>query len=106
MQYLRLLGVLRHTVHFGLQLLCSDWSLPIVLQGAGLPQIVCDFPFELCLRHDRIERWFGILALLRPEAITPVNFFNRSLMRYALCKGQRSLPMSLAQREWNHAHGK
>jgi len=88
MQYLRLIGVLRYTVHFGLQLLCTDWSLPMVLQGAGLPQIACDFPFDLRLRHYSIKCWLGIGALFRPDAITPVNFFNRPLITYTLCKRQ------------------
>jgi hypothetical protein len=38
--------------------------------------------------------------------MTPVNFLNRSLVSYALCKCQRSFRnCSLCEREWDHGDG-
>jgi hypothetical protein len=33
----------------------------------------------------------GVRTVLRPDAVAPVNFFNRSLIRYAFGKRERSL---------------
>jgi hypothetical protein len=111
-QYLGLLGVLRHAVHLGLQLRYSDRTLPVIFQHLRLVQIVCHFLFQLRLRHDRIERWLGIGSLFRPYPMTPVNFFNSSLVSYALVERQRSLgnlscrlEPSLRECERDHAHG-
>jgi hypothetical protein len=50
-----------------------------------------DFLFQLRLRHHCIERWLGIGTLFWPDAVTPVNVLDSSLISYALCKRQRSL---------------
>jgi hypothetical protein len=76
--------MLCHAIHFSLQLLRTDWPLPVILQHLGFAQIVMDFPFNLRLRHHRIERWLGIRALLGPDPVTPINVLNRSLVSYAL----------------------
>ena len=49
------------------------------------------FTMILSLRHYRIERWLGVKVLFRPDAVPPINFFNRSLISYALCKRKRSI---------------
>ena len=91
--------------HFGLQLVRSDWPLPVIFQHLGVAQIVCDSVFDLRLRHHRIERGLGIRAASRPDTMTPVNLFNRSLVGYALCKSESSLPgwLQLAQCKRNYA---
>ena len=82
-QHLGLVGVLCHAIHFSLQLLGSDWPMPVVLQRLRVAQIICDFLFELRLRHHCIERWLGIRAVFRPDAVIPVNLLDRSLISYA-----------------------
>jgi hypothetical protein len=83
--------VLRHAIHFCLQLLGSNWVVPVILQRLRVAQIIFDLLFQLRLRHHRIQRWLGIGTLFWPDTMTPVNFFKRSLINYALSKGQRSL---------------
>jgi hypothetical protein len=78
--------VLRHAIHFNLQLLSGDRPLPVILQRLRLAQIILDFAFDLRLRHHGVERWLGIRSLFGPDAMTPVNFFDCSLIRYAFCK--------------------
>jgi hypothetical protein len=73
-----------HTIYFSLQLLSGDGLLPVTLQCLRPPEIICDFVFQLRLRHHRIERWLGLWILLRPDSVTPINFFNRSLIGHAL----------------------
>jgi hypothetical protein len=89
-QHLGLVGVLCHAIHFSLQLLGSDWPMPVSLQRLRVAQVILDFAFDLRLRHHGVERWFGIRALFRPDAMTPVNSLNRPLICYTLWKGQRS----------------
>jgi hypothetical protein len=89
-QDLGLFGVLGHSIHLSLQLLSSDRALPVILQGLGIVQIIRHFLFQLCLRHHRIERRLGILSLLWPDSVTPVHFFDRSLIRHTLFERERS----------------
>ena len=58
---------------------CSAVSgrLPLIFELLRVAQIVFDFRFQLRLRHHRIERRLAIGALFRPDAVTPVNFFNQ-----------------------------
>jgi hypothetical protein len=88
-QHFGLLGVLRHAIHFSLQLLGSNWRMPVIRQYLRIAQIICDFLFKLRLRHHRIERRLEVGTFLWPNAMPPVNLFNRSLISYALCKRQR-----------------
>jgi hypothetical protein len=90
-QHLGLFGVLRHAIHFGLQFLSSNLLVPVILQRLRLAQIICDLLFQLRLRHHLIERRLGVRTLLWPDAVTPVNVFDRSLISYALCKPERSV---------------
>jgi hypothetical protein len=53
--------------------------------------VVCDFIFQLRLRHHRIERRLEIGPLSRPDSVTPVNFLNGSLIIYAFFKREHSL---------------
>jgi hypothetical protein len=76
--------VLRHAIHFSLQLLTGDRLLPVILQRLRLAEVVCDFLFPLRPRHHRIERWLGIGTLFRPDPMTPVDVLDRSLIRDAL----------------------
>jgi hypothetical protein len=109
-----LFGVLRHSVHLGLQLLRSDRTLPVILHGFRIAQIVFDFLFQLRLRYYRIQRRLGIGTILWPNAVTPVNVFYCSLMSYAFCERQRWFPLdytllgsvSLRQRERDCADGR
>jgi hypothetical protein len=88
-QHFWLLGVMRHSVHLGLQLLRSDWRLPVIPHRLRIAQIVFDFSLQLRLSHHSIERWLGIGALFWPGPMTPVNFLNGSLVSYAVSKRQR-----------------
>src|SRR5205807_10353596 len=45
--------------------------------------IIFDFLFELRLRHHCIERWLGIGALFRPDAVISVNLLDRFVISYA-----------------------
>src|SRR5439155_8474411 len=50
--------------------------------------------FELRLRHHRVERWLGIRAfpaIAGPYAVTPVHFFDSSLIRHAFFERECSL---------------
>jgi hypothetical protein len=88
-QDLRLLGMLRHAIHLGLELLRGDRPLPPILQRFRIAQITFDLLFDLRLRHHCIERWLRIVALLWPDAVTPVNFFDRALVSNSISKCQR-----------------
>jgi hypothetical protein len=106
-----LFGALRHAIHFNLQLLSGDRPLPVILQRLRLAQIICDLFFELRLRHHSIQRWLGIGSLFGPDAMTPVNVFNRSLISYALYKRQsgscrmRSFRWRFGMEESQHCSG-
>ena len=60
--------------------------MPVILERLRFAQIIFDFLFHLRLRHHRIERWLGIGSLFGPDAVTPVNFLDRSLISYAFCE--------------------
>jgi hypothetical protein len=62
--------------------------LPVILQCLRFAQIAFYFLFQLRFRHHRIERWLGIGALFGPDAVTPVNILDGSLIFHTLCKGQ------------------
>ena len=82
---------MRHAIHLSLQLLGRNRPLPVILQRLRVAQIVFYLLLDLRLRHHGIERWLGIgslPAVAGPDAVSPVNFFNRSLISYALCKSQ------------------
>jgi hypothetical protein len=85
-QHLGLVGVLCHAIHFSLQLLGSDWPMPVSLQRLRVAQVILDFAFDLRLRHHRIKRWFRITTLVWPNPITPVNVLNHALVNDALRK--------------------
>jgi hypothetical protein len=72
-------------------LLGSDGLLPVIFERRRAAQVVFDFLFQLGLRHHLIERRLRIKILSRPDAVTPVNFFNTSLIGCTLCKAKRSL---------------
>src|SRR4029077_5329949 len=78
-----------HALHLSLQLLRSDRPLPVILQRLRVAQIVFDFSLQLRPSHHVIERWLGIRALFWPDAVTPVNFFNRSLISDSTSESQR-----------------
>ena len=88
MQYLGLFGVLRHALHLCLQLFSTKRLLPVILQRLRVAQIVFNFLFQLRLRHHRIERRLGIRTFFWPDAVTPVNFFNRSLISDTISESQ------------------
>jgi hypothetical protein len=83
--------MLRHAIDFSLQLLGSDWLVPIILQRLRISQVICDFPFELRQGHYCVERWLKVRTLCGPDTVVPVNLLNRSLISYALCKRKHSL---------------
>ena len=83
--------MLRHAIQLTLQLLGSDWPLRVILQRLRVAQIVFNFLFELCLRYHLVQRWLGAGVSVWPDPVTPVNVFNSSLMRYALCKREGPL---------------
>jgi hypothetical protein len=83
--------VVRHAIHFHLQLLCGDRALPVIFERLRLAQIVFDFLFELRLRDHRIQRWLGIGALFWPDPMTPVNVFNRALVSDPVREAEGSL---------------
>jgi hypothetical protein len=89
-KHFRLFGVFRHAIHLSLQLLSRNWSVRVILQRLRFAQVLCNFRFQFRLRHHGIKRWLGAGILLWPDAVTPVNFLNRSLIRYALRECQRS----------------
>src|SRR4029079_7973069 len=80
-----------HPVDLSLQLFRSDWLLPVTFKHQRVLQRACDLAFQLGPRHHRIERWLWIGTLFRPDAMTPINFFNGSLISYALCERRRCL---------------
>jgi hypothetical protein len=90
LQDFRLFGVSGHAHHLGLQLVSSYRLLPVSLQRLRVAQIAFDFLFDVRLRHHSIERRFGAGVGLWPDPVTPVNVFDRCLIRDALREGQRS----------------
>jgi hypothetical protein len=89
-QNLGLRRVLRHALHFCLQLLGANWLVPVVRQRFGVPKIVQDLLFKLRSRHHFVERRLGVGALSWPDSVAPVNFFDRSLIGDTI--RQRKLP--------------
>src|SRR5881296_3840878 len=85
-QHLGLFGVLRHTIHFSLQLLGRDRLLPLLFEQLRMAQVILDLLLDGCLRHHRIERWLAIGTILRPDAMAPVHFFNCSLVSDTILK--------------------
>ena len=58
--------------------------MPVISQRERVAQIVFNLLFQLRLRHHRIKGWLGIGAIFWPDAVTPINFFDRSLISYTL----------------------
>jgi hypothetical protein len=83
--------VLRHAIHFGLQLLSGNWLLPVIFERLRLEQIIFDLLFELRLRDHRIQRWLGIGIVFWPDPVTPVNVLDRSLISDAFRERQSPL---------------
>jgi len=79
-----------HALHLALQLVGSNRPVPVIVHHLRVAQIAFDFLFDLRLRHHRIERWLGIGTLFWPDPMSPVNIFNRSLVRDALREAQAS----------------
>jgi hypothetical protein len=80
-----------HALHFSLEFAGRDWRLPLICDQLRFSEIIFDLSFQLRFRHNRREWWFLLWIVFRPDAVTPVNFLNRSLIRYALCKRQSAL---------------
>jgi len=79
-----------HSVHLGLKLARCDWRPALRCYQLRFAQIIFDFLFELRLRHDGVDGRFGLWIVFRPDAVTPINFLNGSLIGYALRKCQSS----------------
>src|SRR5439155_2606768 len=94
-QHLGLFGVLRHPIHFSLQLLGRDRLLPLLFEQLRIAQVILDLLFDCCLRHQRIERWLWIKTLFWPDAVTPVNVFDCLLIRDALGEAQGCVLVSV-----------
>jgi hypothetical protein len=80
--------VLRHALHFSLKLLTYSVVAAIGHRFQDFRADNLRFP-SAGLRHHGIERWLGIRTLpatAGPDAVTPVNILNRSLVGHALCK--------------------
>src|SRR5205807_3155184 len=78
-----------HSLHLSLKFARSDWPPPSLCDKLRFAQIIFDLLFELRLRHDGAERRFGLRIFLRPDAMTPIDFFNRSLISDAISESQR-----------------
>ena len=79
------------SLHLRLKFACSDWPSPLVSHQLRFAQILFDFSFDLRLRNHRIKRWLGRTVFLGPNPMSPIDFFDRSLIRYTLCKCQCSI---------------
>src|SRR5262249_6336406 len=85
-QHLGLFAMLRHTIHFSLQLLGRDRLLPILFEQLRIAQVILHLLLDCCLRHYRIQRWLVIGALFWPDPMAPVHFFNCSLVSDTILK--------------------
>jgi len=85
-QYIRISRVSSHSLHLRLKLVCSDWFFPLISYELRFAQIIFDFSFDLRPRNHSIELRLGRTIFLRPNPMAPIDFFNRSLVGYALCK--------------------
>ena len=88
-QRVRLPGIASNTIHLCLKLLRRNRPLPVKLQRSRVTQVIADLSFDLCLRHHLLQRRLGALVYLRPNAMTPVNFLNSSLIRHTIFKCER-----------------
>jgi hypothetical protein len=77
--------MLRHAIHLSLKLARTDGSPEVICDKLRQVQILGDLLFNFLPRDRRIERRFRSRIVLRPNPMTPVNFFNGPLIRYALC---------------------
>jgi hypothetical protein len=73
-----------------LQLVSSYRPVPAILQCLRIAKILCDFLFDVRLRHHFIQRWLGTGVRVWPDAVTPVNVLDRSLVSDALGEAQAS----------------
>src|SRR6266403_4367554 len=89
-QHSGLLRVIGNALHLGLELIGSDPPLPVILQRLRVEQIMFDLFLDLRLRHHIIQWRFWIGVYFWPDAMSPVNFFDRSLINDTLCKCKRS----------------
>jgi hypothetical protein len=78
--------MLCHAVHLGLKFAGGDWPSPLMSDQLRSAQIIFDLLFDLLARNHRIERRLRRTIVFRPNPVTPVNFFNRSLIRHTVCK--------------------
>src|SRR4029077_5034184 len=77
-----------HALHFSLEFAGRDWRLPLICDQLRFSEIIFDLSFQLPFRHNRREWWFLLWIVFRPDAVTPVNVFNRSLISYSIFKRQ------------------
>ncbi len=71
-------------LHLGLQLLRSDRPLRVNSQRLRVAEIIFHLLFNLRGGHHLIEQRLGLRILFWPNAMTPVNFLNRSLISYSI----------------------
>src|SRR6266436_8838405 len=71
-------------VHLGLQLVKSDRPLPVIFERLRVAEIILYLLFNLLGRHHLIEWRLRLRILFCPNAMTPVNFLNCSLISYSI----------------------
>ena len=87
-QHFRLLRVTRDALHLGLELVRSDRPLPVILQRLRVAQIVFDLLLDRFVRHHFIQRRLCAGICRRPNAMLPIDFLDRVLIRDAIRETQ------------------
>src|ERR1700730_12513612 len=90
-QHSGLLRVPGYALHLGLELLGRERPLPVILQSVRVAQKIFALLLDLRVGHHSIQGRLGTGIRFWPDAMTPVNFFNRFLISYALFKCQSPL---------------
>ena len=91
-QHFGLLGVTGDPLHLRLELVRRDRPLPVILQRLRGAQIIFDLLLDLRLRHHLFQRRLGASIRRRPDAMPPIDFLDRPLIRDAIRERDRSVP--------------
>src|SRR2546429_9449601 len=69
--------------------MAGDWRPPLICDRLRFAKRIFDFPLDLTLRDNCIQWRLWPQILFRPNPVSPIDFFDRILIRYALGNGER-----------------
>src|SRR5882757_4976718 len=79
-------SVSSHSLHLSLKFARADWQSPLICHQLRFAKIIFNSLLNLMLRHNRIERRLRPRIVLWPNPMTPIDLFDRVLVRNPLGK--------------------